>query len=169
MPRLTYIVLSLLLLLQAGGAMMCCQVQQVRVRWEQHEAMQRCSKPQERLELSEATWKQCRHGDDELQLNGVMYDVVRMDQHGTGVSLTVVRDEEEGEIMQLINRLLTGGGDSAPLAPVVVSLLQAAYLLPDVYNIALLPRFRAAAFPQWEETLLCRAGCGNLHPPEFFV
>ena len=149
--------------------MLCCQVQQVHARLEQHEAMERRTKPQERLEMSAAAWQQCRRGDDELLLNGVMYDVVQASRHGATVKLTVVRDEEEGEILQVISRLLAGGDDSAPLAPAVVSLLQAAYLLPDVYSVALLPWRPAVPFPVWEESLLCRAGSGSLHPPELLV
>lgn len=167
LPRLTYLLLSLLLLLQAGGAMLCCQVQQLRVRWEQHEAMERRNKPQQTLVLSAERWRQCRYGKDEVLVNGHMYDVVSMNRRGNEVTLTVVCDEDEGEVLATIKKLLSGNeDDGTPVPDGLLDLLCAAYVAPAMYQITPLSWHWEAHTAVWKCVLSAGQHAPILRPPQ---
>ncbi len=170
LPRLTYLLLSLLLLLQVGGALLCCQVQQVHARWEQHEAMERRCKPHQTLVLSAERWRASRYGKDEVLVNGHMYDVVRMNRRGNEVTLTVVCDDDEREILATIKKLLSGSKeDNSSLPDELVNLICAAYMVPSMYQISPLLRGSAAHTAVWKELLPAGLYASILRPPQSLV
>lgn len=150
--------------------MLCCQVQQVAARWQQHEAMERRSKPQQRLVLSAERWQQCRYGADELLVNGHMYDVVSTSRHGNEVTLTVVCDDDEGEILATIKKLLKGSKEDGSSVPdELVNLLCAAYIIPDGYHI--LPLWHGGTSPLLQHNVALLAGqdTRSIRPPQLSV
>lgn len=147
--------------------MLCCQVQQLQVRWEQHEAMERSSKPQQTLVLSAERWRASRYGTDEVVVNGHMYDVVSMNRHGNEVTLTVVCDEDEGEVLATIKKLLKGSNDDGtPVPDRLLDLLCAAYVAPTMYQITLLPRGTDAYTALWKCVLPAGLYASILRPPQ---
>lgn len=150
--------------------MLCCQVQQVAARWEQQEAMERHSKPQQRLVLSAERWQQCRYGADELLVNGHMYDVISTSRHGNEVTLTVVCDDDEGEILATIKKLLKGSKeDNSSVPDELVNLLCTAYIIPDVYHILPIWHNSGPEILQRNVTLLAGQGNRSIRPPQLSV
>ncbi len=161
-----YIILSLLLLLQAGGLLLFYEGQELYAHWRMHRATEK-DRATELLKLKAADYTRCRIGDDELLWHGKMFDVQTVKGAGDSVLLAVVHDEHEEWAIGEIARILQGPlkePDAIP-EPLLV-LLSFVYLLPEVYHVPLLPMAERTVFVTSGSTILDRSVSIFFPPPE---
>lgn len=129
--------LFVLLLLQAGGLLVVYELQLVSARWKMHQAMEKFSHPVSILRLSSAQYQLCKVGDDELRVNGKMYDIRSIQFQGDSVTIAAIHDEAESKIVQKVGNILFQlNTDGSNIARSVADTLSYVYLVPDHYFIA---------------------------------
>jgi hypothetical protein len=162
--------LSVLLLLQAGGLLLFYEVEQVYARWEMAEAMEEASLPQEQITLTAGEYNKCKIGDDELRLNGKMYDIRSVKKVDGKVIVTAVCDEYEGRVLDRISRVLMGHDDGGKAIPSpLLELLSFVYLVPASYTIPFHFFESTEAFSYVNVTVLSRQGAILVPPPKVFT
>lgn len=128
--------MSLLLVLQAGGLLFYYEVEQAVVHYRQHRALTQHRFVQDVLVMSEDQYLQQREGEDELQVQGRIYDVLAVKKVNSTMYITAVRDKEEEDVLHRIAALVGGLQQQQSTVPdVLMKLLSFVYLLPDVYSV----------------------------------
>jgi hypothetical protein len=112
--RTLYILLLILLFLQSGGILLICHLQQEYTKYQMMEKMERSETLFEKMTLTKEEFKKYRINDDELSINGIMYDIKSSVIHNNSIELLVINDEEEAKIQQKINAIAktTNSSDS---------------------------------------------------------
>ena len=130
--------LSVLLLLQAGGLLLFYEAEQLYVHHEMQQSLKKCDRPTLQLTVSLDEYREGRIGKDELRLCGKMYDIRSGKVAGDKVVLTVVRDRKEEEALRKIAQIVGGQKtDNNAIPKSLVELLSFVYLIPEPYTIGI--------------------------------
>lgn len=167
LKKLRFVLLGVLLFLQAGGLLMYYEVQQMHARtvMQQYLAQEDCRTT--KLTLTLDAFQAARHGDDELLLDGEMYDIKDYRISGDSICLSVVHDEREGHYYKKIAQVLqhrNHEGKSLPES--FAELMTFEYLLPADYTITRVFPCAGALFPRAEWAPVSRSGSVLSPPPD---
>lgn len=131
-----YLLLWVLLLLQAGGWLLCCEVQRMCAHNDMHRTIHRRNRPTAVLRLSVSEYNSHKVGKDELLLGGKMYDICSMRTVGIDeLLLTVVRDKKEERAIANKNKVMGDKDSDSQLPTVAVQLMEVVYVLPAMYAL----------------------------------
>ena len=91
----------------------------------------------QRFEFSAADFRRSRVEDDEIRVNGRMYDIARMHSDGTTVTVWALHDEAEDNLFSFINKVMDNAAGDDQQAPAAFShFLSLQFISPST---ALLP------------------------------
>ena len=148
-----YLLLWVLLLLQAGGWLLCCEVQRIRAHNDMHRSIHRRNRPTAMLRLSASAYNSHKVGKDELLLDGRMYDICSKSSVGIDeVLLTVVRDKKEERAIANKGKVMGDKDPDGQLPRVAAQLMDVVYVLPAIYALT----------TDWHEeraTIVCVENC----------
>jgi hypothetical protein len=134
LKKAVYLLLCVLLLLQAGGWLLCYEVQRIQAHNEMHHTMYRPNRPTVVLRLSVSAYNSNKVGKDELLLDGRMYDICSKRSVGIDeVLLTVVRDKKEERAIANKNKVMGDKDPDGQMPKVAAQLMDVVYVLPIVY------------------------------------
>ncbi len=138
MRRGIYILLSFLLLLQAGGLLLYYEAMQGYAR---HQMKQRLranpgSSGKQWMTMSAEGYDEARTAEGELRVQGHLYDIVRVRRQGGHVRVLVVRDKEEELIAGIISGIL-GADDDTEIPGKLLDLLSFEYVTPATFALHL--------------------------------
>lgn len=130
--------LTVLLLLQAGGLLLFYEAEQLYAHHEMQQSLKKCNRSTLLLTVSLDEYREGRIGKDELRLRGKMYDIRSGKVAGDKVVLTVVRDRKEEEALRKIAQIAGGQKtDNNTIPKSLVELLSFVYLIPEPYTIGI--------------------------------
>jgi len=133
-----YILLWVLLLLQAGGWLLCCEVQRIHAHNEMHRTMHRRNRPTAVLRLSVSEYNSHKVGNDELLIDGKMYDICTMRSVGIDeLLLTVVRDKKEERAIANKGKVMGDKDPDGQLPRVAAQQMEVVYVLPTIYALSI--------------------------------
>jgi hypothetical protein len=131
-----YLLLWVLLLLQAGGWLLCYEVQRMCAHSEMHHIIHRRNRPTAVLRLSVSVYNSHKVGKDELLLDGRMYDICSKRSVGIDeVLLTVVRDKKEERAIANKGKVMGEKDPDGQLPRVAAQLMEVVYVLPAIYAV----------------------------------
>ncbi len=131
-----YLLLWVLLLLQAGGWLLCYEVQRMCAHSEMHHTIHRRNRPTAMLRLSVSVYNSHKVGKDELLLDGKMYDICSKRNVGIDeVLLTVVRDKKEERAIANKCKVMGDKDPDGQMPRVAAQLMDVVYELPVVYVV----------------------------------
>jgi hypothetical protein len=163
-----YILLFLLIVLQAGGLLFYYEVEQAIVYHKQHRLLEKHKGLRELLVIDEMQYQQHRKGKDELVIGEKMYDVLSVKKVNSTYYITVVHDKDEENIMQKISFIAgVGQNDHAPVPDVLMKLLSFVYLLPDPYTITMVFPAKKEIYAHHKVNLTHRNLSVVSPPPDF--
>jgi hypothetical protein len=129
-----------ILFLQADGILLLLKMQQCYIQYHAKERLADKSKTLEELTLSLSAYNHAKAGLHELVLNEEMYDVKSVTFDDDCVTLVVLHDHDEENIIRKIRNFLCGEKQSGQNLPVQVQqLLSMKYLPPDRTFFKLIP------------------------------
>jgi hypothetical protein len=92
--------------------------------------------PEEQLNrfvFSTTEYEEVKRGDDEIQVEGRMYDIARMEIQADSVLVFALHDEAEDNLISFIQTIVKrSASDKKPLPSTVVDFFSLVYLLPDL-------------------------------------
>lgn len=131
-----YLLLWVLLLLQAGGWLLCYEVQRMCAHSEMHRTIHRRNRPTAVLRLSVSAYNSHKVGKDELLLDGKMYDICSKRNVGIDeVLLTVVRDKKEERAIANKGKVMGDKDPDGQMPRVAAQLMDVVYELPVLYVV----------------------------------
>jgi hypothetical protein len=131
------ILFGILMLLQAGGLQHYYKATQVYANWSMHQKIARGNAHGVQMVITEVEYKNSIVEKDELRINGVLYDVLKVQSEGQLVNLTVVADTFEGSVLTKLHGLINNWHSNESILPqFLVDLLGSVYLLPDLLTIS---------------------------------
>ena len=136
MKKVGYIFLAFLLLLQAGGLLLCYEAEQMSAHWQMKRSLSKNQRPTEKLKISLTDYCKSRVGKDELRLEGRMYDIRSAKICGNEIELVVVRDRKEERAICKISGLLGAHVSDNTIGPQsLIDFMSFVYLVPEVYAV----------------------------------
>jgi len=159
--------LSLLLLLQAGGVFLL-QVEQLMVKWSMHCMLRETEADTEELVLSPEEYKLCSRGVNEVLYKGEMYDVKEKSCRDGMVLLHVLVDTRETEILEEIVSMVGHEGDEKDehKDDAMLLLLSLVYILPPTHELGWVAAEEEQDFNLFCLSILCHLQDIVSPPPE---
>lgn len=102
-----YILFLIILILQSGGMLLICNVQQCRIQFQMAEKLKSDKSSFELITLTVNEYQKSRINSKEIRHSGKMYDVKSLTVQDGVVSLIVMNDNEEATILQTITNLVS--------------------------------------------------------------
>jgi hypothetical protein len=130
-----FIVLIILLSLQAGGLLVVYQVQQSALRHQMQQALKNPDTELEKLTLTLTQYCEGKRGEDELCLKGKMYDVKTVKFLNNEVTVLAASDtREDGIIADILDIVESDSETEHKFPKSLIELLTLAYILPGHYQ-----------------------------------
>ncbi len=104
--------LFLLLLLQAGGLLLICNIQQSYVQHEMTKKLNDCETAFEEITITLKPNETFKDPGKEFSMDGKMYDVKSISFEGNKVHLLVIHDTEEESVLSIIKNLINNNDSS---------------------------------------------------------
>ena len=166
MKKLAYIAISLILVLQIGGMVLILKLQQCMVQLEMKAALSNDATRYQTISLSLTDFKQ-KINENEILIDGKLYDVSSYSIKGNTIQLLVMSDEKEENILEKIKEFTTGTTKHSPFPEQMLQLLTLTYILTDCTH-----KFGLQQISQQKYTQLCAnvfsvTGEVSSPPPKF--
>lgn len=88
--------------------------------------------PESRLDkftFSEHEYEKVRRGEDEIEVNGSMYDIAKITQHNDSMIVLALHDEAEDNLIAFLQTIVKrSASDKKPVPPTVLHLFNLSYL-----------------------------------------
>ena len=140
MIRVGCILLLTLLILQAGGLLVIDKIQQIFHQHEMQLVLDDNNTEFQRITLSYSDYHKYKLSNNELSINGDMYDIKSVSMVNNQVILLAVHDHTEEEIIEKINKLLNNTNTrKSQLPDQLQQLLSLNYLVESITQIFLSP------------------------------
>lgn len=141
----TYVLLLVVLLLQAGGLLFIFNAEQGYVQHKMHKKLNSENTVFEKLTLTLAEFQKCRVNSSEVLFHDNMYDFKSVSFIGDKVELLVIHDKEEGIILEIIENLVNNTSPQSKDVPnQLQKLISLVYLPPVFYKLVFIPRANAS-------------------------
>jgi hypothetical protein len=101
-----YILLLIILFIQAGGLLFVLKVEQSIIQFKMSERLENSNSVFEKFTLSKSDYENSLINSDEILLNGNMYDIKSAELKGDSVELQALCDLEEEDILEDIKNLI---------------------------------------------------------------
>jgi hypothetical protein len=170
LKRIGYVLLTFLLLLQAGGLLVCYEVEQGMVRYRNECRAAKMAGRRHLLVLTERDYASARVGKRDLRIEGEMYDMVSMVRKDGRVYVTAVRDHKEERIMKRIAAIAGHTQQGAGAVPDgLLRLLSVVYVLPARIELSPFLGEDSKVFHEHVRMLNGRGVDVGLRPPSMLV
>lgn len=170
LKRIGYVLLTFLLLLQAGGLLVCYEVEQGMVCYRNECRAVKMAGRRHLLVLTDEEYTRSRVGKRDLRIGEQMYDIISMVRQDGRVYVTAVRDHKEERIIKRIAAIAGHTQQGAGAVPDgLLRLLSVVYVLPA--SIELSPSFgeKSKEFHEHVRILNGRGVDVGLRPPSMLV
>ena len=170
MKQIGYILLTLLLVLQAGGLLVWYEVKQGVVRYQQHRRSMKADAPRQLLVLTAEAYQKARVRKRDVKVDGKMYDVVSVVRQGGHVYVTAVRDHKEERVLHRIATIAGHTQDGSSMLPDgLLRLLSIVYVLPPPIHTVTFFTAVSTVYFESPSSLKGRMVDVGLRPPAFSV
>ncbi|MCD6013039.1 MAG: hypothetical protein K0Q79_2901 [Flavipsychrobacter sp.] len=165
LKKLTHIILILLLILQTGGIVLYYQGQQHQ--WRKHMVSVLAN---EKIKLGTFTltlqeYERSKAGENELCLNGKMYDLKSATINGEEVIVTAIQDTKEDDIVHRIKKIITGGKHGSHIPRPLIELLALYYILPPASELHFYNESHSHRFYTFSDKVFSRNNDIYVPPP----
>lgn len=102
--------LTILILLQSGGILLVCRLEQGLIKFSDKGN----GKKIEYIVLSKKEYNKPRPDENEIVYNNTLYDITGIIESGNEITLSVINDDEEAEVIDMIKCLMNESSPSNP-------------------------------------------------------
>lgn len=147
MKTITAFSLMLLLLLQAGGMLFFYKVRQFSLQQHMQAQLQDSRSHFQQLTLSLEAYQKYKISEDEIEIDGKLYDIKSVTISGNRVILYALNDSSEEALLEEIRAFLTKNHPTESRLPETLQqLIFLSYLPPATEEILWIPTFGKEAF-----------------------
>lgn len=105
MKRSLYILLLTVVLMQSGGIVVFYRIRQLSIKYAMMQELRNEEKNLENIVLSISEFEKCRINRHEIRYQGNMYDIKSSHIKGGNITLVVVNDKKEANILKKLNQI----------------------------------------------------------------
>ena len=153
--------------MQSGGLLLFYQVQQYFVQYRMQQALNCNTSRFQKLTLTLDDFQNSKINNNEISLNGKMYDIKSIKTSDDTVELIVLNDTEEESIIEIIKRIVGNENQQNRVLPnKLIQLLSLIYLSTTSQNNLLLDGIQQIIFQSFCETIVSHKTEIFSPPPE---
>lgn len=155
LKKFSILFLLTLLLLQAGGILLCYMAEQKLVRYEMKEKLENENAVFEKLILSKKDYNAAKRAHNELAFDQKLFDIKSKTFIGDSVHLLVINDTKEKQIEHKIEAYFAEDENpNSDQAKQIKKIFESHYLCPTQNEWRLANSWKYISYPEWDTTLL---------------